>query len=405
MAKNKTLETIGLIALLIGLFAVLIGGVGSFSLFFGDSQSFSLTDSTVWLPQYMTASCNARADNGAERDITTHNDDPKFYSCTTSEAKKYVPLINGVQCEYELTDFSNANIYICDVKYDIQNNIISGIPTSPEDSRCVKKSGTFEITSETLRYSVNSGDFIYINSDKIIGDAKLTVKYPSYGLVVETAQGQDLATTNSCEIRSLSNVELHTLNKEDRLFIIPDVPMNAVAGLSPAVSKYVISIQGVNSGEPLYITRPNYYYKIVEAEDGFKYVDTESGERFSSEIQCLPATLGCSDDAKVIKIIDTPCDAIGGAITGYAPIQGDNSQLCKYECKNNINVVSNNCISVRTEPCPTETPLWDTNTGKCTAIEDIIEKSDEDTDFTPLYVLIGGVVVMIIGASIQRRKK
>lgn len=378
---------------LIGLIMLVFGSVGTYNLISNSgSQSFSLIGEEIYMPKYFTGECKPRADNMAQLTISSHNDKGKFYSCTTQEAGKYIPQVNGVQCEYEISDFSLATVYKCD-----------GITSNKADldsNKCEKVFSIFSSVSDWTPFRVNAGDSIYINTNKVFGDAKLRAKYPSYGLRLRTADGFVQATTNTCEVNSIDRREYHTIDVKNRLEIVPDVPFNAVSGLQKAISTQAVTLNDVESNKEIYITRPGYYYMIKSAEDGFKYVDTAGGEKYSSNIECIPRTTGCSDDAKIIQLEDQSCDAYGGSITNYAPVQGDSTKLCKYSCDGGSLSVTNQCIEVQ-KSCPSDKPLWDTSTGQCTSVAEPPE--EEDVSYLPLAILVAGLV--LAGVSRNRMQE
>jgi len=388
MKKSKRLFFILAFILLVA--TSIYGIIGSFSILTTGQQpqGFTLIGEEIYIPQYFTGECIARADNLATIKKTSHTDDPIWYSCTTNEAGKYIPNVNSIQCEYEISDFSTATAYICNVNGGEK-------PISTDDSRCKKETGFFDIVGDSIRYSVNVGDYIYIDTDKIIGNAQLKVKYPSYGLRIRTADGFVQSTTTSCEANSISS-QYHTIDINDRFEILPDAPFNAVTGLQKVMSTQAVTLNDVENGAQIYITRPNYYYKIKEAEDGFKYVATSEGERRSTNIECIPRTTGCSDDAKIINIQDQSCDKYGGSITNYAPVSGDSTKLCKYSCSSGTLKITSDCIQVQTD-CPENKPLWDTTTGKCVATMPI-----ESQKVSYSYLWIAGIG--IIGALLLRRR-
>lgn len=392
--RTKSSRFFFLVLFLAGIIALVFGSIGSYNLISSSpgTQSFSLIGDEIFVPKYFTGECKPRADNLAQLTISSHTDEGKFYSCTTQEAGKYIPQVNGIQCEYEISDFSSATVYKC-----------NGITTNKADlstTKCEKVFSIFSSVSDWTPFRVNAGDSIYINTDKVFGDAKLRVEYPSYGLRIRTADGFVQSTTNTCKVNSINDREYHTINVGSRIEIVPDVPFNAVSGLQKAISTQAVTLNDVESGKDIYITRPGYYYMIKKAEDGFKYVDTAGGEKFSNNIECIPRTTGCSDDAKIIKLEDQSCDKFGGSITNYAPVQGDNTKLCKYSCDGGTLSVSSDCIQVQ-KSCPADKPLWDTSTGQCTSVAE--PEPEEPTDYLPLAILVAGLV--LVGISRTRMQE
>lgn len=389
--ENKSKIGLGLV--IISFILITIGGIGTFSLFSG--QQFALYGDTVWTPRYFSGECIPRPENLYVSEVPSHTDDGTFYSCTSKEAKKYVPLVSGIQCEYIASDYSSVTAYICKLE-----NGDTKAPVSVSDSRCVKKTGFFDSDDATTSFFVNAGDYIYLDTDKVFGEAKLQVRYPSYGLRVRSGDLFISDTTLSCEINSLTT-DYHTIDAKDRTEIIPGAPFNAVSGLEQVYSNQLVTLSDVNNGNPIYISRPGYYNKVNLADDNFRYVDTET-EYASNKIECIPRTTGCSDEAKIVKLVDQSCDKFGGAITGYSPVTGDSTQLCKYSCTSGSLKLTSDCIEVQ-KSCPSDKPLWDSQTGLCSSI--VPKQPESEQDFLPLYLLGFGVVTLGISTAVNRRKQ
>ena len=385
-----------ILLLLVSIVMIGIGSVGSIVQFSGTPAS--LLGRQIYTPQYWVSECVPRADNLQEVQVTSHTDDPTFYYCTTEGSQKatgtarWIPQYPGIQCQYtvDTTDFST--IYICE-----------GIIENKKDlstSKCKKESGFF-ISSSRKSFSVNAGDTININTNQLIRDAKLYVKYPSYGIKATQADGFISKTTLNCLTQSLSGIQLHSINLGEEIEVKPDNPFNAVSALSPAVSTQAVTLSYVEGGKPIYISRPGYYFLIKTADDGFEYVDTQK-ESADSNIQCIPRTSGCSDEAKIVKLEDQSCDKFGGAITDYAPVQGDSAQLCKYSCSGGKLKKTSSCIKIPAS-CPADKPLFDSQTGKCTGQES--KEKQKEFNFTPVYILLAGLILAGVMYAIRMRRK
>ena len=380
------------VIVLIMLFIILVNvGTKNNNIRYG-SNSFNLFGDTVYIPMYHVSSCISRADNDAKIQITSHTDNPIIYKCTSDGTGKWIPEVNGIQCKYITEGKSYGQILDtvaikCPLVEDVR---LSDGKINP---KCTVLQG-FILTSEEREFTINAGEKIYIDTNKLIGDAKLWVEYPSYGLRTVSADGYTSPTGTNCYVNSLSSV-FHTIDAKNRVEVLPDVPLNSVTGLQPAYTKSVISILEINNGQQIYITRPGYYNLVKTAEDGFKYVDS-TAEFSSPRIQCVPGTLSCSDDAKVIRIAEQTCDIYGGSVTGYAPLEGDASQLCKYSCTDGKLKLTGDCIKVPTS-CPAEAPLWDTNTGKCVKTISRGRDIEKSGDYLLLlWIIIGGVILLIV---------
>ncbi|MEK6880782.1 MAG: hypothetical protein AABY22_14280, partial [Nanoarchaeota archaeon] len=249
----------------LAIIAVLTISFGLTSIF----QSASLYGKQIYMPLYWKATCEPRADNMNSISISSHTNSPIWYHCNTGEAQKWVPEYSGIQCQYTISNFRGFTSYIC-----------PGYTSKIDYSKC-RKDASLSIdplgnTEKTL--TVNVGDSIYIDTDNIIGNARLDVKYPSYGLVITQADGFQNIKTISCLLNTFDNSQLHTLDAKDRKEVKPDIPLNIVSARIAAETTQAVSLKDVENGEPIYISRVGFYFKIQSSEDGFSYVDLKGGE-------------------------------------------------------------------------------------------------------------------------------
>lgn len=384
--QNKKRAYIPVIITSMILVALIVAGI------YTNPAGLTLYGESVWIPQYLSGTCVERSNSFQGRTID-HTDDPTWYHCTTNEAGTYIP--DTEECEYTISGFNTYDAIMC-----------SGYTEDKEDADCDDKTLGIEVFSYTSKtFFVAEGDSLYLNTGRLGGDTALVAKYPSYGLRVETADGRDWETTTNCYLSSLSG-DVHIIDENVELEVHPEVPFNAVTGLSLAKSTQSVVLSGVNAGRPIYITKPGYYYQITEAEDGFSYVDT-TREYASARIECIPRTTGCSDDAKVVELEDQSCDQFGGAIADYSPVQGDQTQLCKYACTDGKLSVTNDCIQIVND-CPDDKPLWNARTGQCVALEE--ELPDDNEEFDPFFIYLGmGVIfalliILVIRMSLDKRR-
>lgn len=399
--EKKIIRILSIVLFIISIIAIIVGFSGTYSLFNG--QQFALTGETVKIPTYLSAKCDPRVDGThlkrVEKDLTT---DPTLFSCTTQEARTYIPLYNQVNCEYEVGDFSFLTAYICDVDYDKYGNLIGGKPdikNIADDNRCTKSRGVFSFTTDsTPTFTVNSGDYLYLDAD--LGQATLFARYPSYGLNVETSTGFDYDQTLSCEVRSLSNPTYHTLDKGDRAFVLPGQPLNLIDGKINAESYRIVSISEIRNGETIFISQVGKYQLIKSTEDGTKYVDTQGQEYSSNAIECIPGTLGCTFDAKLVKIEQTSCQ---DNQIGFNPVPGDNTKVCYYDCVDGKIQITNNCQEIRKDPCPVDKPLWDTRSGQCVALQDDNTPPDQQGSYVWLWTLILGLGGLFVASYLTKK--
>ena len=388
------------------LFTALLA-VGLFS-----QQPFALFGETVYVPRYYTAECVERTESMDLRSLGVVPTAGALYACNMGESNTWIPNVPGVSCEFipRKSGATTLTGWIC------PEGVTENQARASPNEFCDQIVGLTDRTGVPIRVAI--GESLYLNPTSVFWGASvnLDARYPAFGLRIRNADGFVSPNTNTClinELRDLrdsdplSRTQIYSLDPERRIEVLPGVPVNAVTGLQPAISSQVVTLRGVNRGEPIYITRPGFYYP-VRSIDGFRYVDTSGPEFTSSLIECIPRTVGCSDSAQVVQLADQSCDIYGGALTSYSPVEGDPTKLCKYSCVDGRLVVTNDCISVPTE-CPDDRPLWDTASGECVAV--LVAPEEVELDDTIFFLSIGlGVVsvilaMMLIQSFLQRGAK
>jgi hypothetical protein len=361
-------------------------------------QGLSIVNTQAYLPEYLTGRCIQRADSSQVFDLGKIDNKGEFFECTSSGngKGKWIPNVVGVQCEYivEETGFSYS-IYECPV--DADEDLVS--------EKCTKLSGQLNVRDDKSSYFIDAGNKIWINPTSFLGfgGAELEASFPSYGLEIRQADGFVQKTTTSCLANTIPS-DVHTINLNDRLEVKPDNPFNAVSKLALAKSTQLVSLDRVEGGNTVYISRPANYFKVKSAEDGFLYVDT-SREYSDSSIECIPRTTGCSDDARIIQLEDQSCGLIGGAVIDYAPVQGDSTKLCKYTCEAGTLSATNDCITIP-EDCPDDKPLFDSATGKCVA-QGFSPAETGGTSpilWVALAVLVAILMMVLVKQQLDKRK-
>jgi len=386
-------------AVVLGLF-VLGGGA------YLSNQGFVVVEEEIWLPAYTSIACSERPESMSNTDLGSIDRRGEFYRCTPQATGYYFPTdVSGVECEYYVVSFLGHSAYVCPLS-------VTDVDDVKDD--CVRAQagiGTFLTNNQEYRYYVDAGEQLFVNP---LGNAEITAKIPSYGLDVIGENGYRYAVTNNCALSSITRVDsasgdVHLVEAVNDEFVSPLSPVNAVTGMQRGTSTRLVRLSDVAGGDLIYITAPNYYYPVAEAEDGWLYVDTRAGEKFNENIECIPLLVGCDEDAKVIPLEEQTVTEGGlGVLTGYAPVTGDSGQLCRYEVVDNQLVVSDDCIVV--QDCPDSAPFWNANTGECESQQIEPEKEPEqDNFFLFLMVVISAVllvvIVMLIIAQQQNKKK
>jgi len=349
---------------------------------------FSIIDKPIYFPLYLTAECvPVEGTNMATKQVTTHTDTARFYECTTKESPTggYIPNSPNLQCEYEIVDSSLWDVRQCPM-------------TATSKDQCTQLTGKVSTalgTSTRKIYSIPVNTKIYIDTDKVFGDALLFVRYPAYGLQVRQADGYLQETTNNCLLNKVG-VTVHPIDLSVENEIKPGIPYNVVAASVLGKTNQYVSLAGIEKGAPIYISRPGYYFKISVAQDGFEYIDTRV-EYNNPAIECIPRTTGCSDEAKVIKLAEQKCSATSGTPVGYAPVQGDLDTLCKYQCNSGTVTKTNDCIEIPTTPCP-EGSNYNTASHQCESLSGKVV-TPEKTQMSGMLVLLF-IIFAVIGALI-----
>lgn len=377
---------------------------------FAFSQGFALFSQKVMIPGFFRADCLPRAENMQMKDITTHTDSGKWYHCNTQESGTYVPKVNGIQCMYNPYDWSTLIMVKCKGYIEDKNKLTDTSICTP----LVKG----VVYGDSFDGYVDTGDSVYIDTSKVFGDAKLRVKYPAYGIKAISSNNYGFDQTTNCEISSVYNSgNYHTIDAKNMKELPPGISLNVFQELREAITTQVVIISSI-SPNPIYILNKGEYYDIKTSDDGIKYVDiSESGRHFDTRIQCVPLTLGCDAEAKIVDITNQKCGSYSlGQITGYAPVVGS-TKVCRYKCTSTGQIPTTDCKETSTH-CPEDKPVFDYNTGMCITLSKdetcpngyVLKETTEKgilssittkecvktTDWTMIYIIIGFVVLIII---------
>lgn len=378
MVKGRFLAfaAIALVLLFVGVFSASV------------SQGFTLVGESVVIGEVTSASCSVRTDHLEELDLGSISKDGEFYSCTTSETGKYVPLVSGVQCEFFAVVGEFHNAFDCPRDVDDSDDV-------RDDCDVLKRRLSARGATDEYRYVVDAGRSLFIDPAQIFGPREMTAKYPSYGLLVETPDNFKFPQTLNCDVSSFRGSAYHTINASSRLVVTPGNPLNVVTRLTSVVSSRLVSLDDVAGGETIYITRPNYYKTVSRADDGFLYVDVGSDEIFDSRIECLPLAFGCSADAKVIPLTEQEVteSGLGAVVSAYAPVMGSPGVECRYTVVDGVVSVTDDCRLVP-ESCPDSKPLYDSVSGEC--VSQVAEKEPFFRGDNALLIAMGVIVLLFL---------
>ena len=366
----------------IALFLVVLIGVGLTS--DDGTQAFTVVNEEVWTQDHWTAECVS--EGFITPSIAGHTDAPTWYHCNSEESGTYIPENSpdiDIDCTYTVSKVSGFNefIYCADGEEE-------------RDGDCVDVTPDLTFSS-TGSFKVPAGSSVYINTARLLplgSDAELSAEYPSFIAKIEQADNlrYNLPT---CDLRNqeVNGKDVHG-TESTSLLLVPNEPINIVTEFSRAKSAQVVSLEDVEGGDLIYITRPGYYNLIKETSDGELYSDTT--EEFQDDnIECTPRTTGCSDEAKITSLESQSCDEFGGAIVGYAPVENDPTRLCKYECSSDDTLSrTNDCVEVPSD-CPDERPLWSADLG-CYAVV-VSDTTTVEDNIEPLFIAL--IAVLVIG--------
>lgn len=378
------------------------------AVFIISQQGLTLFGQPVYLPLYASAKCIARAESPVTTPQVTVPSSGAFYKCITGAAGTYVPP-DRTKCSFTITSGGTYDAYTAPIQTTSSLSTIT-IDTQAEAEQYGTKvhsalSGIF--AEPTKSYDVIGGQQMYIKP-AILSRVTFTGKYPAYGLEVTAANGRVFPTTTSCDLTSLytvkgtDNTPAVWQDPSQTRIVVPDSPYNVVMANVLAFSTQVVTIQGINNGQPIYIEEAGQYNPVIDSGKGWLYVDTTKTIT-DNRIQCVPRQSQiCSDDAKFVNFAESSCDWQGGTSPGYNSVPGDPTQLCKYQCVNgHPSVDKTQCITVQkcTDP---KLPLWNTYTGECVAQSTTPPKPDHD--YTLLFIILGGAAVVLAMLAVKKAK-
>lgn len=376
--RNK--KNIYIIVGILLLFVVIVGGIKYFDV------SLAFFNKQVYVPQFSRYECvPLEGVNMKNVDLGIIDNAGQFYPCTGYASNTYIPGGIGLQCEFSvdaesfvITSLSSG----ADCPLGVQENEIG--------EKCKVLSGTKSSSGVSTLY-VSEGRQIYVNPATWfgLGKVRMYAKYPAYGLKYVGASNLGLPTTNACTIESLGN-DYHTVNFGTDNFVAPNNPVSVVSRLQPAIDKQVITVEGINGGEPIYVINPREYWTLTTTDDGLLIVDTSQPVKKDSRIECVPPLL-CDENAKkLVNLEEQSCDVYGGSVVGYAPVAGSNTKFCKYECSSGTLKETSDCVTL--QECSADKPYFNYNTGKCEGLEYApVEKKDY-----MLWIILGILALLIV---------
>jgi len=356
----------------------------------GANQGFTITaipESQALTPEFqvctadfLSGDCIERSESMIPRSKVSVDTAGEFFDCTSEASGTYIPLNTNIGCEFNI--FADGVLYSV---YDCPADVNS----EDELDSCERLAWNIDSSRE---FFVKGGQSLFIEPKGVLftglGTVQIVERYPAYGLRLETAEGRDFATTESCYLQSLPS-GVQTIDVASAVApVVPDNPFNAVTGCTPKYSSRVVLL----NGELVYIKEAGQYYEIVETDEGLNVVDTVSGVKYSDEIECIPSVL-CTKDAKIVEDFeDQDVSLVGGALSDYAPVVGDSSKLCRYDVVDGKLSLTDDCVDIK--PCDDpEKPLRDPATGECVAFGEV---KGEEVGVDYFFILAVGMALLFV---------
>lgn len=377
----------------------------------------SFVNEPIVIPFYTSAKCvPIESRNMDTISLSTNNNKPVVYNCLSynKESGNYIP--SGKECEFKIENSNVAltTVFVCDRDdlNKIKKTTLSEINSLTIDD--VKKAGCEEKTQSFLgslgqdtipTIIVPEGSVIYIDTANVLSKiATIQAKYPSYGLEIRLDNNRLNPVTPTCLLSDLTNKEdFHRIDGNSNNIVQIDKPINFITALNRVESSgRVITTQGLNSGEPIYVEEVGYYYPVKRADDGLLYVDINN-KKSSNMIECIPNVGGCNAEAKKIKLEEAECQANGiGVMEGWFTTDTPNV-YCQMECVDGKNKISKDCVNTQCS----DTEVYDFNKKSCVDLtERLTGVESQDFNFYIIaFMIVGAVLIYAILSLFVGKKK
>ena len=381
MVQKKVKRTLSIVGIILFLAVLAIYGSQSFAVFQGGQ---------VWLPEFGRLKCDVYPLNIQLGQV------PKGGASFVCGSNAYIPN----SCSYHVSSGTSYSALECERDSDVCKTIRSGLEIT--------------ISRDEKTFTIPSGKRLFIKPFIVTGNINVRETANSYRLH-QIDSGFEIIDPKGCklvEARSESFLpsddrnNVQTQNYQGEIYMAPDTLFHYISKLTPSLSKNVVTIQGINSGEPIYIYDLGRYYPIVTVKEGeFKgqlVADTWSPKE-DDRIKCLPAGDFCSSDATKIVPTEKKCSESGGLTGEYKPTLTVN-RYCTLACNKATGLIdyTNDCKTIN--PCPPDKPLRDPRSLECVS-GSTPGLPQEKTDLTPLYIMgIAFLLVLILVLIYQRTR-
>lgn len=270
-----------------------------------------------------------------------------------------------------------------------------------------------------LTIQIQPGRQLHINPDTPFAwdnDASpISVTYQQYRLE-QIELGHKVYGTD-CAVSNLNKLDVLPDEKIESNQIINDYKgtptlkkgeiVNYIIGSVPITdSKNVVTIAGINNGQPIDVIAPGTYYPVVKSDKGTYYVDSRQ-VMYNSNLQCTPATPYCEQSSTGTKVVVQPtgqtCTALSGVSDSYTPISDTKS--CKLQCTGGVTSITSDCVT-RIDKCPADKPVFNVATNSCVTL--VAPPADEGFDFNkalPWITAIIFIVVILVIALVYKNPK
>lgn len=360
--------------LLIGIVAALL----IVSFVFLAQQTFLPSGTQVILPRFGSYECAGDLELRDHPSLQTQS----FFRSNSASYVCGEGLFAPEGCTYSLTVSNERNdlLTIKDCPRTTEQN--------PDD--CVTLS---KPSSGTIIAELDTGRRLFVHAGGTGTSYSVDVREKTKAYRLRTQVEGFLTSKGGCTLNDLTSVAGSSVTNEEKermsqklvkywdgsQHLRPNEIVNFITSRVKAESANLVTISGINNGEPIYVAAPRSYYKTERLPDGtYVYVGNPI---YDERIECYPANiLGCDSNAqsKVVEEGVTECPV--GVAPGYTPVTADKS--CRVECVSGKVQFTNDCVD-RIDRCPSDKPNYNTLIGQCEAVT-------QETDEQRLCTLRGG---------------
>lgn len=427
--NKPTKKYIGIVAVVLGLVALLIYGTQYSVINFSKDQVYAPTFSSAICSQTGTGTINTY-DFSSATDSKLSNG-WLIYRCgygnlnSSGDSHAYTNICTAtVRIDKDPTIVTNAlEVYLCKNEFNWDVN-------PDKTTLCLKQrvntyTGKFATFSSTEDIADINGAYakdgkystyaFKIKDGLLWGktSGQIRIEAPIYEMIISEGNGYTTLEPTGCSLKKIGILDgifpsslvdpkgTNTYNGEK--FMAFHSTINWLWAYSPVVGAQVINH---NSFGRIYVDRVGYYIPITPLDGVSVALETKRVQ--NNAIECIPNRLDCDDQAKKITDISkVTCNDFKTLAVGERILQA-NGQSCVYNCVNNKPTFSS-CKVITPSTCSKDGEVYDVTKDDCVKVDasNLPNPNGKSSKFNPLPLFIIGIVFLfaVLIIVIAKKKK